>query len=199
MNTDGERGDLPTSRLCVLSEAYYPVVGGAESNTRMLVRELRTIGYPALVLTRRTNRAMSKEELVEGTRVVRVPPAGWIRWGKYAMLIPSLWKLLSMRGEYDLLYVCGFRVLGLIAVPVSLLLRKPCILKAECCGELSGDFMMSDFGDHKPDGVVRNSVLRVMVWLRKVILKRGDLYVSTDEEIGAELRRVDFPLPASCR
>ncbi len=186
--TNTDVGISNPCRICVLTEAYYPIVGGAESHTKLLVKELRKQGILSIVLTRRTNRSIPREELVEDTRVVRIPPTGWRRWGKYAMLLPAVWKLFLLRKEYEIIYVCGFRVLGLIAVPVSKVLKKTCILKAECCGELSGEFMQATFDAGERRGFFRKRAMALLSHARKIILMRGDVYVSISEEIERELK-----------
>lgn len=91
------------------------------------------------VLTRRNDPAWPKEEEVDGIRVLRVPPAGPGRGGKYAMVLPALRMLGRERQSFDVLVVRGTRVLGLPGLLAGRLLGKPVVLQAEINGELSGE------------------------------------------------------------
>ena len=128
-------------RVCLLTETFHPVVGGGETHARLLSRALGRLGVEVFVLTRRRTRAMEPRACVDGVSVVRVPPPGFKRFGKYLMLLPVAWKLFSLRSRYDVVYVCGLRVLGVVGVAVSKLLGKRCVLRAESVGEMSGDFL----------------------------------------------------------
>jgi glycosyltransferase involved in cell wall biosynthesis len=56
------------------------------------------------------------------------------------MVFTALFALLRLRRRYDVMLVCGYRVLGIPAMLVSLFSGKPCVLKADSQGELSGRF-----------------------------------------------------------
>jgi len=96
-----------------------------------------------------------------------------------------------MRRDYDVIYVCGIRTLGLIAVMIGLLLGKRCVLRAESRGELSGAFIWE-----KPDGRV-NSFLKGMamgpILLRNLILKRADSFLSIAAVIRDEYESCGIP------
>jgi hypothetical protein len=72
--------------------------------------------------------------------VHRVGPAGGGHLRKWGLVFTALVALVRLRKHYDAMLVCGFRVLGIPAMLVSLVSGKPCVLKADSQGELSGAF-----------------------------------------------------------
>ncbi len=128
-------------RICLLTGNFHPVVGGGEKHARSLARELIRQGAEVTVLTRRSRRALPARETVMGIPVVRVGPPGLPRLGKYLMLPAVLRHLRRERAQYDIIYVCGLRVLGLAGILAAEQLGLKCVLRAEALGELSGDFI----------------------------------------------------------
>ncbi len=163
-------------RVCLLTDSYYPVVGGGEAHARLLCGEFLKLGVPVFVLTGHKVVTSPAWEMVDGVAVHRVPPAGYPRLGKYLMLGSSFWRLIRMRREYDVVYVCGIRTLGLIAVLAARLLGKGCVLRAESRGEVSGGFIWE-----KTDGRV-NLLLKLMfigpIGVRNFFLKKADAFLS---------------------
>jgi glycosyltransferase involved in cell wall biosynthesis len=111
--------------------------------------------------------------------------------GKYLMLGSSFWRLIRMRREYDVIYVCGIRTLGLIAVLAARMLGKGCVLRAESRGEVSGGFIWE-----KTDGRV-NRLLKLMfigpVLLRNMVLKKADAFLSIAGVIREEYEACRVP------
>lgn len=173
-------------RICLLAEAFYPVVGGAESHSRLLARELVGRGHGVVVVTRRVDTSLPSVQKVDGTRVYRVPPHGLPRWGKYLMIPGAARALYRLRGEYDLIYVCGLRVLGILGVVMAKILGKASVLRSESLGELDGDFARSEL-------VGRNRALRaaveLAVHLRNRVLVKADGFISISSAISSEFRR----------
>jgi len=104
------------TRLLFLAESFHPVLGGGERHLRELSAGLVASGMGATVLTRRGQREWPREEQLDGVRVLRVPPAGPGRTGKYAMLPAALAVLRREASHHDVLVVRGTRVLGLPAL-----------------------------------------------------------------------------------
>jgi hypothetical protein len=123
--------------ICLLTETYYPVVGGGETQARVLAEDLVARGFKVTVVTRRSSKALSKLEQIGGVTVCRTSPVGGGHLKRWAMVFTCLPVLLIRSRQYDLIYVSGFKALGLTAVMVSRLLRKPCVLKADSNGEPS--------------------------------------------------------------
>ena len=66
-------------------------------------------GITVRVVTRRLLSDLLKSETIdEGVEIVRPPPAGLGRLGKYLTLFPLLLYLVRTRKDYDVVYVWGF-------------------------------------------------------------------------------------------
>lgn len=178
-------------RICVLAGSFHPVVGGGEKHAFLLCRELVRQGLNVVVLTRRRARDLPSLERMEGFVVHRIRPTGFARLGKYLMLSPALLWLMSHRHEYDVIYVCGLRVLGMAGVVAGLLTGKPCVLRSEAQGELSGEFIWSPLGS-KPRPLVR-LCCRPLVRLRNALLFKTAAFLSISEVISQEYTRCSVP------
>ena len=171
-----ETADDTVPRVCLLTGSFYPVVGGGETHARLLCAELRCRGMPVFVVTRRRLKTTPAFEVVDQTPVHRVPPAGVPRLGKYLMMLPAFVRLVRMRREYDVIYVCGLRILGIVGTLVAKVLGKRCVLRSESRGELSGAFIWE-----RTDGR-QNPLLKVLfapaIWLRNLVLRKADAFLS---------------------
>lgn len=171
-------------KICLLAETFYPIVGGGESHSRLLSENLMENGVDLFVITRQVISELKIYETIGKIPVYRVKPSGFRRFGKYLMTIPVFWKLVKKHNEYDVLYVCGIRTLGFIAVLISILFTKKCILRAESCTEMSGGFMKK--------GVVGGNKLLlkfidIIIMLRNRILRKADCFISISNVIKSEL------------
>ena len=122
-----------------LTESFHPVLGGGERHIRALGRDLCRTGTPVTVLTRRGEEGWPADETFEGMHIVRVPPPGPGRAGKYRMVPHVLAALHRLRRAYDVLVVRGTRVLGLPGVLAARAAGKRVILQPEVNGEMSGE------------------------------------------------------------
>jgi glycosyltransferase involved in cell wall biosynthesis len=177
---------LYTPRICLLTETYHPLVGGGETQASTLAEGLVGLGWQIFILTRRHDAALPRQEIVDGVPVYRIGPSGaahWKKWGLLLSVAPALWRL---RRQYDLIFVSGFRVVGLTAVLLAKLLGKKVVLKADSLGEMSGDFFtggLARFGLHP------NSLLfRAFLGLRNRILRRADRFVAISTVVAEELQ-----------
>jgi glycosyltransferase involved in cell wall biosynthesis len=175
----------PRARVCVLTETYYPVIGGGETQARLLAEGLVDSGFGVIVLTRRSGRAFPRQEQMGPVMVYRLPPAGQGQLKKWGLLLTAFLMLLRLRHEYDLIFVSGFRIVGLGAVLAGKLLKKGCVLKADSRGEMSGEFFRAGLAriGMKPDAFLFAVFLRA----RNVVLRRADAFVAISDEIAAEL------------
>jgi glycosyltransferase involved in cell wall biosynthesis len=127
-----------TYRVLVLTETFHPEIGGGETQTKNLCEAFASDGHEVTVVTRRSSPASLRQETLSGARVVRLGPSGRGQLKKRYFAFSLLPFLLWRWGRYDVILVSGFRVIGLSAVLASLILGKPCVLKADSLGELSG-------------------------------------------------------------
>jgi glycosyltransferase involved in cell wall biosynthesis len=173
--------------ICLLTETYYPVVGGGETQARALAEDLVADGFKVLVVTRRSSRALRKLDQIAGVTVCRTPPIGGGQFKRWSMVFTCLPVLLSRRREYDLILVSGFKALGLTAVIASRLLGKRCILKADSNGEMSGAFF--DRGRQTLGLRSDSKLFRLFLTMRNRILRRADCFVAISADIAGELRQ----------
>jgi glycosyltransferase involved in cell wall biosynthesis len=160
-----------TPRICLLTETYHPLVGGGETQARTLAEGLVAQGWQVFILTRRHDDALSRQEIINGVPVCRIGPSGAAHWKKWGLLLsaaPVLWRL---RQEYDLIFVSGFRVVGVTAVLLAKLL---------------GDFFTGGLARF---GLRPGSLLfRAFLGLRNRILRRADRFVAISTVVADELQ-----------
>lgn len=166
-----------------LISSYHPTVGGGETHARLLARELAQRGWPITILTRRRQLAWPRVETLENTTIRRVGPPGVPRLGKYLMLVPALLSLLRHRREISVLYVCGLRVLGLAGLWFHLLTGRPVILRAEACGEWSGDFIFQSPHQARVRG---RGFIRFLLGLRNRLYLKADRFLTISRVIREE-------------
>jgi glycosyltransferase involved in cell wall biosynthesis len=171
-------------RICILIGGYFPFVGGGESHAKLLAEYLKHENVSVLVVTRRRISNTKYFEYVGNVPVYRIPPQGLKRWGKYLMLIPGIIWLTYLRNRYDLIYVCGQRVLGIIGVIAAILLNKKCILRSESCGELSGDFIW------RSTNIKRDSkfgiLIQKLILARNKVLNKANRFISISRAVTEE-------------
>ena len=178
-----ERSGPP--RVCLLTETFYPEIGGGESQTRLLAGRLKEQGCQVSILTRRSRSTSPRRDRVDDVEVLRLPPAGPGRARKWGLIATAGPALLRLRADWDLVCVSGFRILGVPAVRAARRLGRPCILKADSNGEMSGEYFRAGLAgiglapSHRP---VRSLLERRNRWLRK-----ADAFVAISSSIAAEL------------
>src|SRR5688572_836019 len=174
------RGDATMLRVCILTETYHPVVGGGETQARLLAEQLCAGNAVVCVLTRRSDGAFPAVERMEQVRVYRVGPVGRGQLKKWGLLVSTVLPLFRVRHAYDVLFVSGFRILGVPAVLVGRALGKRIVLKADSQGEMSGEFFgagLARFG-LRPS----SAPFRTFLALRNAVLRRADAFVAITHE-----------------
>jgi glycosyltransferase involved in cell wall biosynthesis len=162
-----------------------------ETQARNLAGSLKQQGIPVFLLTRRTSPELAVEELVDDIPVYRCWPVGGssrLRWAFALTCLPTLFRL---RARYDVIFVPGFRALGIPAVLAAKLLGKKSVLKAESSGELSGEFFRASFESLKMK--TSSGLARAAVWLRNRLLVRADTFASLSTEQTSEFSRHGVP------
>jgi glycosyltransferase involved in cell wall biosynthesis len=182
----GEIKSHSLPRVCLLTETYYPLTGGGESQTRTLAKNLLARKFPVIIITRRCSESLKEIDSVDGVAVYRISPVGAGRFTRWHMLFWSFLALARLRRQYDLVFVSGFKALGLSAVLAAKLFRKTCILKADSNGEMSGEFFAAGL---KKMGLTPSFVLvRVLLAGRNRILRTADYFVAITRGITEELK-----------
>jgi len=179
------------THVLFVAESFYPVLGGGERHVQDLSAALVASGLAATVLTRRSDRAWPKKETLKGVRVLRVGPSGPGRLGKYAMVPNVLATLWRERASYDVVNVCGTRVLGLPVLLAAMTLGKPVALQADMSGELTGEIYV--WGTPLNNRLVL-WLLRPLMAARNAFFRRAAVFVAIsrlieDECLAAGLKR----------
>jgi glycosyltransferase involved in cell wall biosynthesis len=178
-------------RVCLVTETFYPVVGGGETQARLLAEDLASHGFEVMIVTRRSDRALPEVERMARFTIRRIPPVGSGPLVRWRMLVFCFLALLKLRDEYDIVFVSGYKALGVAAVLIGKLFRKPCILKADSNGEMSGAFFA---GGLKKVGFAPSSFgVRLFLSARNAILRGADRFVAISSDIGAELAQNGVP------
>jgi glycosyltransferase involved in cell wall biosynthesis len=138
-----------------------------------------------MVLTRRSHASLKKIERFGQVAVYRLPPVGRQHFKKWGLMFTGLPTLIKLRRQYDLIFVSGFRVIGMPAVIVSRLLGKSCLLKADNNGEMSGAFFAA--GMAKIGLNSNSSLFRLFISMRNRILRKATGFVAISTEILNEL------------
>jgi glycosyltransferase involved in cell wall biosynthesis len=179
-------------KICIFTETYYPVVGGGETQARLLAEGLIDNGHSVIVLTRRSDAAQQEHENYGNVSVYRLAPVGSGQFKKWGLLLSSLPALIRLHNQYDLIFVSGYRIIGLTAILIGKLFRKPVVLKADSQGEMSGEYFESGL---RKFGHSRSSLsFRLFLKLRNVILKKADAFSAISREIASEWTSSGVPL-----
>src|SRR5688572_250795 len=179
-------------KICIFTETYYPVMGGGETQARLLAEGLITNGHSVIIFTRRSDASLRQHENYGDVSVYRLAPVGSGQFKKWGLLLASLPALVRLRDRYDLIFVSGYRIIGLAAILVGKLFRKPVVLKADSQGEMSGEFFESGL---KKFGTSRSSLpFRLFLAFRNVILKKADAFSAISPEIASEWTSSKVPL-----
>ena len=172
------------TRVLFLTESFHPVLGGGERHVRDLATRLAASGMEATVVTRCGDPAWPREERLDGVRVLRVPPSGPGRRGKYLMVPAALAALRRECRQQDLLVVRGTRVLGLPGLLAARWLGRAVVLQPEVNGELSGE--VYTWGTRVERGRVAAAIRSGARW-RNRLLADADAFVAMSRQIEREM------------
>lgn len=172
--------------VCIFTETYHPVVGGGETQARLLAEGLSSHGVSVCVLTRRSDPALPAAERFGAVRVFRLPPAGRGQLKKWGLVLSCLPKLVQLRRDFEILFVSGFRIIGMSSVIMGKVLGIPVVLKADSQGEMSGTFFAAGL---KRFGISPSSLpFRLFLGVRNAVLKRAEAFSAITDGVEAELR-----------
>ena len=178
-------------KICIFTETYYPVMGGGETQAQLLAEGLIANGHSVAILTRRSDSSLKKHECYGKVDVHRLTPVGSGQLKKWGLLFSSIPELVKLRRQYDLIFVSGYRIIGLTAVFIGKLLGKRVVLKADSQGEMSGDFFESGL---RKFGITKSSPpFRMFLGFRNWMLKKADAFSAISPEIASEWTSSGIP------
>lgn len=173
---------LPIPRICFVTESYHPVIGGAENHSKLLANILTQMGMNVIIITRHYDPSSPKIDLMDNIPVYRIPPINPGRWMKFGTM-PYLYReLIRRKNEYDLIYVCGFKVLGIPALMAAHNTGKRCVLRAETNGEMSGEYVSA----YRKIYLLEKMALKSWLGIRNPMLHKADSFVCISEMIARE-------------
>jgi glycosyltransferase involved in cell wall biosynthesis len=114
-----------------------------------------------------------------------VAPAGDGRWKKWGLALTPFRRLATLCATADVLFVSGFRVLGIPSVVAARARGCVCVLKADSLGEMSGEFFRPGLARFGLDP--SSAAVRPLIRARNALLRRADAFVAISSEIAAEL------------
>jgi glycosyltransferase involved in cell wall biosynthesis len=130
------------ARVALVTTYYHPVLGGAEAAARRIAGFLVRRGHDVNVITTLTERGLPGEETIDGVRVRRVgAPRPRTASGKWLVTPNVATELWRRRSTYDVILVVDYRGIGLAAILVGRIARRPVIIQAQTEGVLSGSHL----------------------------------------------------------
>jgi glycosyltransferase involved in cell wall biosynthesis len=178
------------TRVLFLAESFHPVLGGGETHVLRLGSALVAAGDAATVVTRRGEPSWPAEEVVHGIRVVRVPPSGPGRTGKFLMIPAAFRAVLREARGHDALVVRGTRVLGLPGLVAARASSLGVVMQPETNGELSGEALTwGKAWGAGPGG----RLARALFATRNRLLRDADAFVAMSRAIREEMLAAGVP------
>jgi glycosyltransferase involved in cell wall biosynthesis len=176
---------MSAPKVCIFTETYYPVVGGGETQAQLLAEGLIAYGFSVILLTRRSDASLKEVEQYGDITVHRLGPVGGGQLKKWGLLLSSVPALIKLRHQYDLIFVSGYRIVGISAVLLAKLLGKTLVLKADSQGEMSGDIFKNGLAriKMKPTSLP----FRLLLGLRNKIIQGADSFTAISTEIADEM------------
>jgi glycosyltransferase involved in cell wall biosynthesis len=183
-------------RVCLLTEVFPPdTASGAAIHAQQLAEALLVRGVPVQVLTRRFHPDAPAWELVGNVPVVRIGAGGLLKGRGWRALGPllsflagaSFWLFIHQR-RYDVLLVCGIKVLPALGLLTRLMPSKRRVFRAESPMEFWQAISAQSLARMRlaADGVV----MRGLTAVRGVVLRSADCHVAISDEIRDELLKL---------
>ena len=183
----------PSRRVYWLTEAFYPpIVGGQELFAARVVRALADRGHQVSVITRQTAPPAPAAEMIGAVHVRRIAPAGILKGKGWRAIVPLLsflmrlaFLLLRETKQFDVLIVSGVKIIPLVVVPVCLIARKRCILRAESLFELHEAVSAESL--ESMNAVSGRGIGALADRIRRLMIRRADYVIAISAEIREQL------------
>ena len=176
-------------RVLIASTYYHPVLGGVETHARQLAVHLQERGFGVEVLTKRVDPDAAREEVIDEVLVHRVGPAGERNArGKWAALPAFFERMMALGPRFDAIVCVDYRGIGIAAVTVGKLLRRPVIVQGETAGVLAGPTANGRSG-LAPE-TVATTILKAPA---RAIYRRADHVLCIGRDLEAEALRAGMP------
>jgi glycosyltransferase involved in cell wall biosynthesis len=191
-NMSSTSADSPSARIYYLTEEFYPPqVGGVELMVSYLSHGLAARGIATQVITRQPDSPAAAEETLGRVRVRRIRPGGQLKgrgWRALPAVLGYLCRLafilLSEAGRYDVVIISGLKIIPLVAIPVTRLLGKRCIIRVESTFELAQPLSAESLGSM---GVMGRWLHAMLARVQRYVLNRADPVVAISREVESML------------
>lgn len=177
--------------MLMLTETFHPEIGGGERQAHLLSRALVRRGHEVTIVTRRSRAELPREQMDDGVQIIRIAPAGRGRWKKWRLAVTAIEPLARLRSRADVVFVSGYRIMGVPAVLVTKMIGPTCVLKADSSGEMSGEFFRAGLARFHLSPT--SAAVRLLIGSRNALLRRADAFIAISREIAGELRAHGVP------
>jgi len=214
-------------RIYIAITTFYPLVGGAETQTLAQSQRLLEVGHKVQVVTFQHKHTWTSRETVKGVPIIRVAGLLLGRREKLPRVVQQLLYLLSMfvmswtiwqhRNKFDVLQVCQFSLLVLPLALVCRLAKKPMTIVVISAGadkatKTSGaaKLIAGPLDPHLPwlqvDGKtwidgdlygLKSAGERVVNYTRSLLQEIGAVVIVLSSRMLRYLKENDFDLPGT--
>jgi len=156
----------------MIIDRYIPIWGGAENQLRQLIPHLKSHECEITILTRRWERALLVNELIDETQVFRVGISGKHLVATIFYLLGLLKYVYINRRNIDVIHTHGAAALGAVGRVLGILSGKPNIAKIATAGRIPA---------------LQNQIFGKFILY---FLKRSKAIVCISDEIRKELEQI---------
>ena len=115
-------------RILMIISLFYPAIGGAEQQARLLAKRLIKRGYKVIVLTRRCKKLPNFETIESIPTYRSIWHFPWKHWFGLSYMFSVFWFLLKHRNSYDIIHCHeADRFHTIVAAMTKKLLKKKVI------------------------------------------------------------------------
>lgn len=162
-------------RIIMIIDRYSPLWGGTENQLRQMVQHLKQKNCRILILTRRWDRKLSQNDIVDGVEVRRAGLPGRSFTATLSYIAHLFLILLKKRHEYDIIHTNGAAALGTLGSIFARILRKKNVARISSAGRI-------------PELTEKIFGAPAIYFLRK-----SDAIISLSKAIDCELQAIQFP------
>lgn len=120
-------------KVLMVLNRYYPMIGGAEKQARILINELIRLGVDVeSVITNRYDNSLSSSEMIDGTNILRFGSSS----SMFSFYV-SLFLFIIFKSKANIIHVHSISVTTFVAYIAALFSGKKVIAKLTVEGELS--------------------------------------------------------------
>lgn len=192
MNKSISTTSATSSRICFLTEGFYPDLGGIEKHSYQLSEKLVSKGQEVFVITRQSVVPSPDSEYVGNVFVTRIPPRGQLRGKGWQALFPVFFYLIRVFyillknvRRYDIILIIGFKTISIPAILVTMFTSKKSIVMPQSPIDLWQEISAESL---ERMGISSSSVLlKLLRRIRNPLIRRADSFVSISTEIRQEL------------